>query len=106
MSDLKEHHGKAENIKQVSCDVSPAFIKGAREELPEAQVTFDKLHIVKIINEAVNAVRKEEAKTSPLLARARYVLLKNESNLTGKQKIICDRLRLPSLDLKLVRALL
>ncbi len=105
VSDLKEHDGKAENIKQVSCDMSPAFINGVREELPEAQVTFDKFHIIKIINEAVNAVRKEEAKTNPLLAGARYALLKNESNLTVKQKIIRGRLCLPGLNLKPVRAL-
>lgn len=105
VSDLKEHDGKAENIKQVSCDMSSAFIKGVREELPEAQVTFDKFHIIKIINEAVNAVRREEAKTNPLLAGARYALLKNESNLTAKQKIIRDRLCLLGLNLKSVRAL-
>lgn len=104
-SELKERNGRVDNIKQVSCDMSPAFIKGVREELPEAQITFDKFHIVKIINEAVNTVRKEEANTNPLLVGARYALLKNENNLTAKQKTIRDGLCLPGLNLKSVRAL-
>jgi len=39
--------------------MSPAFIKGIREYLPEAKVTFDKFHILKIINDAMDKVRKE-----------------------------------------------
>lgn len=85
--DLKEHNGTPEQVKRVSCDMSPAFIKGVREELPSAEITFDKFHIIKIINEAVDKVRREEAKTNPLLKGAKYTLLKNESNLSAKQKI-------------------
>ena len=79
---LQEHKGSAEQIKQVSCDMSRAFIKGVRELLPSAEITFDKFHIIKIINEAVDSVRREETKTNPLLKGARYVFLKNKSNLT------------------------
>ena len=105
IADLQEHNGKPEQIKQVSCDMSPAFIKGVREELTEAEVTFDKFHIIKIINEAVDSVRREEAKTNPLLTGARYALLKNKKNLTVKQKATRESLSLPSLNLKSVRAL-
>ncbi len=102
---LKEHNGKPEQVKQVSCDMSPAFIKGVREELPSAEITFDKFHIIKIINEAVDKVRREEAKTNPLLKGAKYILLKNESNLTAKQKTHRESLSLPGLNLKSIRAL-
>ena len=105
VEDLKEHKGKPEQVSQVSCDMSPAFIKGVREALPSAEITFDKFHIIKIINEAVDKVRREEAKTNPLLKGARYALLKNESNLTAKQKTLRENLSLPSLNLKSVRAL-
>ena len=105
IADLQEHNGKPEQIKQVSCDMSPAFIKGVREELTEAEVTFDKFHIIKIINEAVDSVRREEAKTNPLLTGARYALLKNKKNLIVKQKATRESLSLPSLNLKSVRAL-
>ena len=34
--------------------MSPAFIKGVRDNLPEAKITFDKFHILKIINTGVD----------------------------------------------------
>jgi hypothetical protein len=33
--------------------MSPAFIKGVRDNLPKAKITFDKFHILKIINAGV-----------------------------------------------------
>ena len=102
---IQKHNAKPEQIKQVSCDMSPAFIKGVREILPEAQITFDKFHIMKMINEAVDKVRREEVKTNPLLLGARYVFLKNENNLTVKQKAVRESLSLPRLNLKSMRAL-
>jgi transposase len=74
-AELHAHGGKPDKITDVSCDMSSAFIKGVAENLPNAQVTFDKFHILKIINEAVDAVRREEAKTNPLLKGARYCLI-------------------------------
>ena len=105
VDDLKDRKGKAAQITQVSCDMSPAFIKGVREHLTEAEITFDKFHIIKVINEAVDKVRREEAKTNPLLKGARYALLKNERNLTASQKEIRDDLCLPGLNLKSVKAM-
>jgi len=103
--DLELHNGKVENIKNVSCDMSPAFIKGVRENLPEAEITFDKFHILKIINEAVDKVRKEETKTTDLLKGFRYIFLKNNSNLTKKQAIKLEELSMSKLNLKSIRAL-
>jgi len=40
--DFEAHKGKVDNIKNVSCNMSPAFIKGVNEYLPNAQITFDK----------------------------------------------------------------
>jgi len=101
--DLEDHKGSRANIKDVSCDMSPAFIKGVREQLPEAQVTFDKFHILKIINEAVDKVRRSEVVVNPILKNSRYVLLKNEQNLTNKQK--SKREVLSKLNLKSMRAM-
>lgn len=100
---LEENEGKRSNIKDVSCDMSPAFIKGVKEQLPEAQITFDKFHVLKIINEAVDEIRRSEVKTNPLLKGARYVLLKNEANLTKSQKT--KRESLSTMNLKSIRAL-
>jgi len=102
---FESKEGKAENITDVSCDMSRAFIKGVRENLPKAKITFDKFHILKIINEGVDKVRRAEAIDNPLLKGARYVFLKNESNLTGKQKQKKEELSLAKLNLKSVRAM-
>jgi len=103
--DLEEHGGKAENITDVSCDMSKAFIKGVSEQLPNAQITFDKFHIIKVINEGVDAVRREEVKHNPLLKKKRYIFLKNDENLTQKQKAFKEELKLSGLNIKTLRAL-
>ena len=103
--DFEAHQGKAEQIKQVSCDMSPAFIKGVEETLPNAQITFDKFHILKLINEAVDTIRKEEHKVQPLLKGTKYLWLKNSDNLTPKQQETLQELSLPKLNLKTFRAL-
>ena len=103
--DLKEHNGTPEQIKEVSCDMSPAFIKGVKDALPEAQITFDKFHILKIINEAVDKVRQEEALTNPLLKKTRYIWLKNDANLTTKERAKKVELSMPDLNLKAMKAM-
>jgi transposase len=103
--DLKNHNAAPDQIKEVSCDMSPAFIKGVKENLPNANITFDKFHILKIINEAVDKVRREESINNPILKNSRYVLLKNKQNLTKKQQKKMTELTMSKLNLKSVRAM-
>jgi transposase len=112
--DLKAHRGNPDNISDVSCDMSPAFIKGVSKTLPAAKITFDlsachaqagKFHIMKLINEAVDQVRREEAVAQPLLKKTRYIFLKNERNLTQNRRETLEELQLPKLRIKSVRAL-
>lgn len=84
--DLKDHGGDPARVEEVCIDMSPAFISGAATHLPKAHVTFDKFHAVKIVNEAVDLVRREEQKGRPELKRTRYVWLKNETNLSSGQR--------------------
>ena len=83
--DLEAHKGDASRIKEVCIDMSPAFIKGVADNLTEAEVTFDKFHAVKLVNDAVDKVRRDEAKSRPELKRSRYLWLKNERNLSADQ---------------------
>lgn len=84
--DLQAHGGHAEAITEVSMDLSSAFQKGAAEYLPNAQVTFDRFHLMKLVNEAVDAVRKGEALSQPVLKKTRWLWLKNQGNLKAQQK--------------------
>jgi transposase len=103
--DFKKHAGIINNVTDVSCDMSPAFIKGVKDNLPTAKITFDKFHILKIINQAVDEVRRAEARGNPLLKGTRYIFLKNEQNLTQEQKNKKEELKLSKLNTKLFRAL-
>jgi transposase len=83
--DLVEHGGDPKNIEQMCSDMSPAFIKGVKKQFPETELTFDKFHIMKVVNNAVDEVRREEQKDRPELKRSRYVWLKNPQNLKQSQ---------------------
>jgi transposase len=51
--DLTAHHGRADAITDVRCDRSPAFINlrgGIAAHLPQAQITFDRFHMVKALH--------------------------------------------------------
>jgi transposase len=103
-SDLEKHGASAEQVKEVCADLSPAFRKGLREEFPHARITFDKFHIMKLLNEAVDQVRREEQKSRPELKGTRYLWIKNPLSLSSAQIDQYDRLYLPSLNLKTARA--
>ena len=103
--DLKEHNGHPQEITDVSIDMSPAFIKGVEENMPNAAITFDKYHIMKIINTAVDDVRKAEVKEQGILRGHKYIFLKNRQNLTEAQSKSLSAIEsMPRLNLKTVRA--
>lgn len=73
-------------IEDFCSDMSPAFISGIEKRFPNASITFDKFHVMKLVNEALDNVRRQEQATQPELKNSRYVWLKNQENLTEKQK--------------------
>lgn len=81
VSDFKGHGGEASRISNVSCDMSPAFISGIAENMPDADITFDRFHVMKILNKAVDNVRRNEAYEEFSLRKAKYIFLKNRENL-------------------------
>ena len=102
--ELERHRGNALHILDVSCDMSPAFIKGIGKFLPNAKITFDKFHIIKLINEAVDKTRRADAKLHPkILKGCRYIFLKNAQNLSILQEN--KKLELKDLNLNAMKAL-
>jgi transposase len=102
---LTERGIEPDEIEKVSCDMSPSFIKGITEQFPKAQIVFDKFHIISLLNKAVDEVRRTEVKTNPILRKARFAILKNECNLTIKQKEKLEEIQLSKLNLKTVRSM-
>lgn len=103
-TDLEEHHGDPSHIQEVCCDMSPAFISGVEQHFPEAELTFDKFHVLKIINEGVDEVRRQELQSRPELKGTRYVWLKNPENLKENQATTLETLKVKTLNLKTARA--
>jgi transposase len=90
--DLAAHDGDPDRIHAACCDMSPAFIAGVETSLPNAKITFDRFHIMQLMGQAVDAVRREEVKETDVLKRTRYLWLKNPSRLTANQRATLDRL--------------
>ena len=89
---LRTHNGAPEQITSVSIDMSPAFIKGASEHLPNARITFDKFHVIAHASTAVDETRRLEQKIDPTLKGMRWVLLKDRSRLSKAQRADLDAL--------------
>ena len=106
VKDWEGHKGKPDNITHVSSGMSPAFIKGVTENLTNAEITFDRFHVMGLVSKAVNTVRIEEAKANPILKGIKFVFLKNKENLTEKQdREFREVLSFQKYNLKTVRAL-
>ena len=60
--DLEAHGGRRTAIAQACMDMSAAYVRGARLFLPNAQVCFDRFHVVALANEAMDLVRSTEWK--------------------------------------------
>jgi transposase len=82
---------RLEKIEYASLDMWDPFIKAITELCPNVNLVFDKFHVVKKVNEALDAVRKKEfAKASEAerkeMKHKRFIILSREKNLQKKEK--------------------
>ncbi|MGH8431730.1 MAG: ISL3 family transposase, partial [Solimonas sp.] len=91
-SELDDHGCPPEQIESVSIDMSPAFIKGCTEELPNARITFDKFHVVWHANAAVDKMRRIEQRSDKSLKGMRWALLKDRADLKPEAAADLDAL--------------
>jgi transposase len=90
--DFAAHGGDPQAVESISIDMSPAFIKGVAEHLPNAQVTFDKFHVIEHANTAVDKTRRIEQRTDPDLKGLRWKLLKDRGRLAPADRADLDAL--------------
>lgn len=91
-ANLRAHQGKPTQVESISIDMSPAFISGVAEHFPNAQVTFDKFHVIAHASDAVTETRRLEQQLDPTLKGLRWVLLKDRTKLSGAQRAELDAL--------------
>jgi transposase len=91
VTDLLKHGGDPAQITDAAIDMSKAFIKGINEQLPNAVTTFDRFHLIKLMNEAMSTIRSEEARKFPeFLRKTRYLFLKNPEKLSPEEQARLD----------------
>jgi transposase len=95
---LESHGGDAKAVTDASIDMGAAFEAGIKQNFANAEITFDKFHVIKLANEAVDEVRRREAKDNFQIKGRRYIFLKNVDNLTLEEKEALSQLEAQNLD--------
>ena len=73
-------------IRAVATDMSAAYWSAVLDHLPDAALVFDKFHIIKLMNERLDDLRRQMVREAegPLKLRikgTRFLLLRNPENL-------------------------
>jgi transposase len=81
-------------IKAVATDMSAAYTRAVRDNVPAAVHVFDHFHVIKLFNEKLSAFRRElyyhllSDADRKILKGTRWLLLKNPENLDPKRNEI------------------
>jgi len=71
-----------EQVEEVSVDMWGGFPKVIEEVFPNAQVVIDRFHVMKVVNQDLNKLRRARGITD---RGSKYLLLSNRSNLNLEQ---------------------
>ena len=88
---LEKHNGHRHAITQASMDMSQAYQKGVAENCRNAQVVFDKFHLIKNAGEAVDKVRRAEVRLGgkgvwEALHKSQWLWRKNPERLSEQEQ--------------------
>ncbi len=103
-SHLEIHGGHADQMELFSCDMSTTFTAGILAHFPGAEIVYDRFHVVKLVQKALDQVRREERLRDPKLAQTKYIWLRNPENLSATQKVRLEELTRPAHHLQTARA--
>lgn len=78
------HGGDPKNIRIVSCDFSKTFLQGIRGSLPRADIVYDRFHLVKMVNDALDKIRASNQVNGKRVKSLRFALLRNGKDLRDK----------------------
>ena len=94
---LLAHNGHPKAITQVAIDMSPAYRKGVRDHLGNAQIVYDKYHVVSAVVQAVEEVRRAEthqdAGARAALEKTHWLWRKNPERWTAGEAQRWEQLR-------------
>ena len=80
----------ASGIKAVAMDMGPAYQKSVKDCLPNADIVFDRFHVMKNYSKAIQnqrrlEFRKADKNNKDLIKGSLYLLLRNADKLSAKQ---------------------
>ena len=86
--------GKSE-VQYVAMDMWTPYRDAVQAVLPDARIVIDKFHVVRMVNDALEKVRKSlreqlTAKQRRGLMHDRFVLLKRERDLNDQERLLMD----------------
>jgi len=86
---LSGRNGNANNIRTVCCDFSKPFLSGLNRHFPNADIVYDRFHLVKMANDAMDKIRAKNQMNGQRHKWIRFTLMRNRKNLSDddKQKI-------------------
>jgi transposase len=94
---LGRHNGHPKAIRQVAIDMSPAYVKGVRENFSNAAIVYDKFHVVSQVNAAVEEVRRKEvrqdAEAREHLEKTCWLWRKNPERWTEREEQRWEQLK-------------
>jgi transposase len=83
---LREHGGDPAQIQAIAMDMSPAYLKGAAEHFPQAQIIFDKFHVMLLAGQALESVRRQLQHEGAELKGSLWSLRGNVWNLSAERQ--------------------
>ena len=73
------------DIRYIATDLSSAFISSVHKNCPNAVHVFDHLHVVKLLNEKLDDIRKKDINKRKVLKGTRNLLLRNGADIFDKE---------------------
>jgi transposase len=88
---------KAKKLQAVAMDMSSAYFAAVIETLPRADIVFDRFHIMALMNQAIDELRRDHQRELDVLGQqtlkgSRFLLLQNYDSLAPDRKARLDAL--------------
>lgn len=95
---------RGKQVKAVAIDMANSYSAWVTEVLPNADIVYDHFHVIKLMNERMNALRRStmnklEDEQKKELKGKRFLLLRNEENLSDEALDELKKLRFEFEDL-------
>ncbi len=94
---LKTLARRAGKLEAVAMDMSSAYFSAVRETLPKVDIVFDRFHIMALMNQAIDELRRDYQRDLDVLGQqtlkgSRFLFLQNYDSLAPERKARLDAL--------------